>query len=835
MNYRKQSWGIRALYALWMLCMMGWSSTAFAIPVGPSVNVMPSGNTVQSSYTWVGNSLDVWGNVKWGTSTSGTYTWNFGDGTPVVSGSVTNTKYISVNHTYTAGGPVDATLTVTDGNGLSDTATVHMYVKTVVDKDARIELAIEKGLKWLYLRQNSSGQIYYVNSYGSWGAETASAVLAFENRGHKPCTKDLNGDGVVNAADRAIWEKGKIYAETVHMGLDAAIGSLVVRSIGAPYDNHPTNPTIPPTFGNGLMIADGGYEPTNAESRAPYKLGMYMTALVGAGENAPAFKPDGITPNPEGAPNLIATTGPAGVIGRTYRDLLGDMVDYADYSQYTDPNFGGWRYGPGYFPDNSACQWPAIGMEAAEFIWGVSIRSNIKTTNINWTNYSQYSDGRFGYTCSTCQGTGGFAALTGAGICQISFQGNDKSDPRITLAGNFLKNNPGERGTGNTYYMYSIAKGARIAKSGGAYSEIQLLGSAPGWDWYDEYSTWLINNQAADGSWYAWGYTQYVLDTSFAVEILTRNVFTLLPQAVMTASPNPTPALSPVKFDISGSNHQDPAKSLKTWEIDFDGDGVYDRSGTFPVSGPITYAGYPEKLPPANYTVNAKLRVSDNSTPQVFGETSIPVTISTTKVPPVANAGGPYNGVIGSPITFNGSASYSPNPGGTIVKYEWDLDGNGTYETNSGSSPTVQKTWTTPYTGLIGLKVTDNDGLTATSLANTQVFVVDLWPEHYVKVSERRISPVIYEYTYKFDMRNRGNAVANNVKMTLDSWPAVITVVDGVASFGSIAGGAVKTSTDTFSFRIDRRISVNDSQLKWKLEYDDAGGDHISFINFPLR
>ena len=38
-------------------------------------------------------------------------------------------------------------------------------------------------------------------------------------------------------------------------------------------------------------------------------------------------------------------------------------------------------------------------------------------------------------------------------------------------------------------------------------------------------------------------------------------------------------------------------------------------------------------------------------------------------------------------VTFN--ASGSSDPDGTIAKYEWDLDGNGTYETNTGTTPTV--------------------------------------------------------------------------------------------------------------------------------------------------
>ena len=39
----------------------------------------------------------------------------------------------------------------------------------------------------------------------------------------------------------------------------------------------------------------------------------------------------------------------------------------------------------------------------------------------------------------------------------------------------------------------------------------------------------------------------------------------------------------------------------------------------------------------------------------------------------------------GEPISFN--ASGSKDPDGTIAKYEWDFDGNGTYETNGGSNP----------------------------------------------------------------------------------------------------------------------------------------------------
>ena len=35
-------------------------------------------------------------------------------------------------------------------------------------------------------------------------------------------------------------------------------------------------------------------------------------------------------------------------------------------------------------------------------------------------------------------------------------------------------------------------------------------------------------------------------------------------------------------------------------------------------------------------------------------------------------------------MTFDASASADPD--GTIAKYEWDLDGNGTYETDTGTT-----------------------------------------------------------------------------------------------------------------------------------------------------
>ncbi len=60
----------------------------------------------------------------------------------------------------------------------------------------------------------------------------------------------------------------------------------------------------------------------------------------------------------------------------------------------------------------------------------------------------------------------------------------------------------------------------------------------------------------------------------------------------------------------------------------------------------------------------------------------------------------------GQTVTFNASgSSYS---GGTIKKYEWDLNGDGTYETTT-TTPTTTASYATEQTVNVGLRVTDSN------------------------------------------------------------------------------------------------------------------------------
>ena len=70
----------------------------------------------------------------------------------------------------------------------------------------------------------------------------------------------------------------------------------------------------------------------------------------------------------------------------------------------------------------------------------------------------------------------------------------------------------------------------------------------------------------------------------------------------------------------------------------------------------------------------------------------------------------------GKPATLVAKDSYAS--GGGNPKLDWDLDGNGSYETPSthgGYEPLYRITFPTPGAHTVGLRVTDRDGFTATT------------------------------------------------------------------------------------------------------------------------
>ena len=64
----------------------------------------------------------------------------------------------------------------------------------------------------------------------------------------------------------------------------------------------------------------------------------------------------------------------------------------------------------------------------------------------------------------------------------------------------------------------------------------------------------------------------------------------------------------------------------------------------------------------------------------------------------------------GQTVNFNGSGSSDTE--GPITRYQWDLDGNGSFETDTGTTPTASRSYATEGTVAVRLRVTDAGGLT---------------------------------------------------------------------------------------------------------------------------
>jgi len=91
---------------------------------------------------------------------------------------------------------------------------------------------------------------------------------------------------------------------------------------------------------------------------------------------------------------------------------------------------------------------------------------------------------------------------------------------------------------------------------------------------------------------------------------------------------------------------------------------------------------------------------------------------------PVANAGGPYLGYEGTPLTLNASASSDPD--NDSLKFRWDFDNDSVADTAWSSSPTATHTWGDDYSGVVRVEVSDGN---LTSNATAEVTILNLPPE----------------------------------------------------------------------------------------------------------
>ena len=175
-------------------------------------------------------------------------------------------------------------------------------------------------------------------------------------------------------------------------------------------------------------------------------------------------------------------------------------------------------------------------------------------------------------------------------------------------------------------------------------------------------------------------------------------------RAIPGATPTSGPAPLTVYFTTDG---EDPAGTIQFFRWDFDGNGTYDTYDTVARDYNHTYntAGI----------YNATLHVWSST-----GETaSASITITAENNPPVATADVvPSNGEVPLTVQMMGSGS---DVDGSIVLYEWDFEGGGTYDWSSATTGNTSHTYTAVGVFNAVFRVTDNSGLTDSATATTTV------------------------------------------------------------------------------------------------------------------
>lgn len=591
-----------------------------------------------------------------------TYQWDFGDGSdpyPEIPAPVTNKYAIEVSHIYPdspEGTPFIATLTVWDTNGLSGS---DCYYVKVNENDLKIlnYVALDEGLWWLHKNQNKQNGSWATNDHGiHTESPTASAIHAFEINGYMQ-----GGDNNESP-----------YVESVYKGFNFLFTKIFSKSISNQMHGNPDSND------NGIGLAVNNYP--------IYQGGMIMDAI--ASSNTPL---------------AFATTGENNIKGRFFHEILTDMLDMYAWGQN---DYGGWRYNWNADADNSACQWPAIGMIAAEDLFGINVPQWVKNNNYGWLKRSHNtSNGIFGY-----QGkTDSKPSTTASGMVQLAFCDKTTEDPMWKKAESYIANHWLYMDK-NYYAMYALVKALKLAKP----ASVVLLTETK-LDWYKNIQKRLINQQFKTGvNWGAWdgvGYGAITLDTSWVVVMLTPSLFAQHPVADAGDKIYWGYDID-LSFDASNSFHMDEERKIIKYEWDFDGDGIWDLETTDSKDPDATYL-YPDPSPNAGdppTTFTAVLRVTDNNQPPQTDTDTRTVIVSEPPHAPFANSGGPYATKVDIPVTLDGSASYDIDLDDKITLYNWDLDDDGQWfndvdiETQNSK---IRHTFTKPGIYNIALKVWD--------------------------------------------------------------------------------------------------------------------------------
>jgi hypothetical protein len=673
-------------------------------------------------YTYSGAEITVKGIVR-GDATQ--YRWDFGDGNSTGWTSITDPYNLGVKHVYNGavGQLFIATLYVREasGNEAQDEYRVKIHQSSDLSNpghlDVRINMSIDEGLWYLHttmIRDTyAAGSPGYVQPYGYWSdpypvAAVGTAVDAFQLHDSK-ANKDYDSDP---------------YVETVQRALNYLLYNTHSFAIGAQLAGDPD------VNGNGIGLVTN-QSASVTDGRQTYIGGICMVALASSG-----------------APNRVAAVGGTDVYGRTYADIVQDMVDFFAWGQCdSGSGRGGWRYyANSGDSDMSTTQWPPLGMLAAEQNMGSIVPQFVRDELIYFLNYTQNTalnndNGAFGYAFPTTYPN---ITKTAAGIICHEFLGTPLTDPKVESAIGFIYRHWNDTGGswtytqlhGNSYGMYGLMKAFRIPEPDLGYNDVTghsevteydyNAGSQTGntFEWYytpsgqanEGLASYIVSTQQTDGSWDDTVGSNQVYDafcSGWRILVLLKGVAIIPPEAVICDCDEQEYNLNQdIHLDGSCSFHPALTRTIVLYEWDLDNDGVYDTTGVqATIAGGFSVENH--------YPVT--LRVTDDNPNYLGGPQTDTYVCDIWVHPPPhcphAFADGPYIGWVDTPVTLDASTSWDPD--NEIESYEWDLDNDGLFgdeddncfgELSDAVGINPEWTWHAPYLGVIGLRVTDAAG-----------------------------------------------------------------------------------------------------------------------------
>ncbi|UNM09247.1 MAG: PKD domain-containing protein [Planctomycetales bacterium] len=175
------------------------------------------------------------------------------------------------------------------------------------------------------------------------------------------------------------------------------------------------------------------------------------------------------------------------------------------------------------------------------------------------------------------------------------------------------------------------------------------------------------------------------------------------PYVTAVASPQSGSTPLDVTFAGTAEDAEDGAELAYAW--DFNGDGIFEPDTDTASPDPFTY------LIPGLF--NARFRAQDSQ--GAWSVASVPVLPmgEDFSAPDAEFNTDPPKGYYSTDVSLDASGSRAAF-GATITQYEWDLDGDGTFETNNGTDPLYEFNIPDPGYYDIGLRVSDSKGGTAT-------------------------------------------------------------------------------------------------------------------------